>query len=733
MAGFYPNLGNIRRTKNSRDEHVEIEREAREQIMSVQFGRWNFEGQPLAPGYIERVSAALAPYGPDSNESYSKVGIRILYRAFHTTKESRREKQPCISPSGAVITWDGRLDNRADLISELRDSLTVDSTDVAIVAAAYEKWGANCLGKLIGDWALSIWNPKDYSLLLAKDPVGTRQLYYTTEKDQVTWSTILDPLVLFAGKTFQICEEYVASWLATALPVAHLTPYLGINTVPPSSSVLLRAGRYGARDIITKYWDFDSGKRIRYRTDAEYEEHFRVVFSEAVQRRLRCDGPVLAELSGGMDSSSIVCIADLVLAQGQNAASHPNITPGSNLTPRMDTISWYDASNPGMDEYPYLTKVEQKRGRMGYHIDFGALRQRNETRVSSQTSLASGFAQNGLVATPFTINRSDSFFRQYTTHMRSMGYRVVLVGVAGDEVMGSGVPTPTPELQNLLAKGRFFTLAQQLKAWAVKMRKPRLPLLWEAVLGFFASSSARLHPSEDTRLASWLHPDFVRRNNAAVRGDLFRVKLFGPLPSFQSQVATLNFLRKIPAFHVPPSDILFERRFPYLDRSLLEFMYAIPRELIVRVGQRRFLMKRALVGIVPDEILNRRQRTYIAPELDKDRSAEWPSLAVIGQHIVGSAVGVIDASRFLEVLQKARRNEDVPIELLSRTLTLEYWLRHLAIQGVLTTSTVHKPTRIFRFIPSSRAEVHRKRGTSSSRPSVLGPQAPGQVGQSSAS
>ena len=142
--------------------------------MSVQFGRWNFEGQPPAPDYIEKVNAALAPYGPDSNESYSKGGVRILYRAFHTTKESRREEQPCISPSGAVITCDGRLDNRSDLISELRDSLTNGSTDVAIVAAAYEKWGANSFAKLIGDWALSIWNPRDRSVLLAKDPIGTQ-------------------------------------------------------------------------------------------------------------------------------------------------------------------------------------------------------------------------------------------------------------------------------------------------------------------------------------------------------------------------------------------------------------------------------------------------------------------------------------------------------------------------------------------------------------------------------
>src|ERR1700694_1769019 len=114
--------------------------------MSIQFGTWNFEDKPPAPEYIEKVGAALAPYGPDSNESYSKGGLRILYRAFHTTQESRREKQPHISSSGAVITWDGRLDNRAELINELRNSLTVNSTDVAIIGASYEKWGTNCLG-----------------------------------------------------------------------------------------------------------------------------------------------------------------------------------------------------------------------------------------------------------------------------------------------------------------------------------------------------------------------------------------------------------------------------------------------------------------------------------------------------------------------------------------------------------------------------------------------------------
>src|ERR1700732_2413300 len=115
--------------------------------MSIQFGRWNLDGKPVEPLYLDRVESIIAPYGPDGRGCFAQDHVAILYRAFHTTKESRREKQPHMSPSGAVITWDGRLDNHAELISELSDYLTNGSTDVAIVAMAFEKWGANCFTK----------------------------------------------------------------------------------------------------------------------------------------------------------------------------------------------------------------------------------------------------------------------------------------------------------------------------------------------------------------------------------------------------------------------------------------------------------------------------------------------------------------------------------------------------------------------------------------------------------
>ena len=119
-------------------------------------------------------------------------------------------------------------------------------------------------------------------------------------------------------------------------------------------------------------------------------------------------------------------------------------------------------------------------------------------------------------------------------------------------------------------------------------------------------------------------------------------------------------------------------------------MFAIPREQIVRVGQRRSLMKRALVGIVPDEILNRKKGKAPPQESPKGSPKEPRLLPDIGPPITSGIIGIVDPDRFVEVLLKARRNEDVPMGSLNRTLTLESWLRHLTLQGVLTNSVSTK-------------------------------------------
>ena len=620
--------------------------------MSVLFGRWNFDGRPADRKYLGRAEGMLAPYGPDGGGIYIKDSVGILFRALHTNSESRIEAQPHIAPSAAVLTWDGRLDNRDGLVRELSNIADTRSTDVSIVAAAYERWGAACFSKLLGDWALSIWNPRDRSLILAKDAIGTRHLYYSVEKEQVSWSTILDPLVLLAGKPFALEEEYIAGWLSF-FPATHLTPYRGIRSVPPSSSVLIRAGQHS----ICKYWDFDPSNRVRYRSDVEYEEHFRAVFQESVRRRLRSDRPVLAELSGGMDSSSIVCMADILLARGLAE------------TPRLDTVSYYDSSEPNLNERPYFAKVEEKRGRAGCHIDFTA-----------REFFSRGSQGRDLVLSPGTIYPHGRATQEFIACVTSQENRVVLSGFGGDEVAG-GVPTSIPELQDLLAAGNLAALPHRLKVWALDRKKPWLHLLFEVARGFLPT--ARAGVSGHGRLTPWLAPAVVKRQQQALTGYQTRLKVFGAPPSFQINLIALQGLRRQLAVDASSSASCCEKRYPFLDRSLLEFMYAIPREQVVRPGQRRSLMRRALVGIVPAGVLERKRKAFVVRAPLAAISGEWANVAKATHNMVSAALGAIDQRVFAESLERARRGQNVPLAAMMRTLYLEFWLRNIKNCGIL--------------------------------------------------
>ncbi|MCU1300729.1 MAG: hypothetical protein JWQ87_1013 [Candidatus Sulfotelmatobacter sp.] len=617
--------------------------------MSVQFGKCNLDGKPVDPRDLDRVRSVVTPYGPDGEGYLCRENFGILYRAFHTTKESRNEVQPRVSGSGAVMTWDGRLDNREDIIGQLHGKVSADSTDLEIATAAYEQHGIDFLARLIGDWALSVWNPKDHSIILAKDLVGTRHLYYSVENDHVTWCTILDPLVLFANHSLRLEEEYLAGWLSF-FPAPHLTPYVGIHSVPPSCFVRLGKGTHR----LSKYWDFDPAKRIRYRDDVQYEEHFRTVFAQSVRRRLRSDGPVLAELSGGMDSSSIVCMADALISNGVADTSH------------LDTISYYDDSEPGWNERPYFSKVEEKRARTGCHIDAG----------SHELSL-SGDRQ--FLATPASGRHTSATAQKFAECLLLRGSRAILSGTGGDEVMG-GVPTPIPELEDLLARARFGRLAHQLKLWALEKRVPWFHLLSETLRAFLPPHWTRVQVHRQP--APWLNQGFVKRNRVVLQGYGGRSKLFGPLPNFQENLSALSALQRQFGCDPAPKEPLYEKRYPYLDRDLMEFIYAIPREQIVRPGQRRSLMRRSLVGLVPGEILNRKRKAFVVRAHIDAISKQWTGVMKICDQMMSSSLNVVDANRFREALQLGLHDPHFPIVSVLRTLNIELWLRSICEQGI---------------------------------------------------
>ncbi|MGH9718656.1 MAG: hypothetical protein ACRD8O_00455 [Bryobacteraceae bacterium] len=123
--------------------------------MSAQAGVYNFDGRPVDPDLLARLALRLELRGPDGCVEYRGGPLGMVYRAFHTTKESRQETQPLVSRYGHALTWDGRLDNRRDLIAQLGASAAGATTDAGLVMAAYLRWGRACFEKLIGDFASS--------------------------------------------------------------------------------------------------------------------------------------------------------------------------------------------------------------------------------------------------------------------------------------------------------------------------------------------------------------------------------------------------------------------------------------------------------------------------------------------------------------------------------------------------------------------------------------------------
>jgi asparagine synthase (glutamine-hydrolysing) len=620
--------------------------------VSVQAGIWNFDGRPVDRTLLADISASLKHQGPDGEFCHMDDSVALLYRPFHTTADSRREKQPYFSHRGFALTWDGRLDNRDELIPELRSELEAGPTDVAIVATAFDRWETDSFRRFVGDWAVSVWKPKQQELLFATDYMAIRHIFYYLKNDQILWSTDLSSLVLLSSDKFHIDDNYIAGYLAHA-PDANLTPYRQIRQVPPGQFVCVRDGRAS----VERFWRFSAKSRIRYKTDLEYEEHFRYVFRRSVQRRLRSDSPILAELSGGLDSSSIVCMADDILAtEGAEAAS-------------LDTLSYYDKTEPSGDDYIHFPKIEQKRGRVGIHIDGSPL----------------GAAPASLECTDFcplpgALGSARMLDAQRARVLRSGGYRAILSGIGGDEFMG-GVPDPRAHLADLIVQFKFVSLAKQLVAWSLVKRRPWIQLLWQSAVDILPFSLAR-HFVREARIEPWIRKDFAKRTRLAIRQCDVDEHFGLWLPTRRSYIAGVLVMANNLAKLTAPVQALEEARYPFLDQTLIEFLLSIPADQLLRPGERRSLMRRSLTGIVPSEILSRRTKQLGVRTPMVILEKHWDELKNIYQTPLSACLGYVDEVQLLKTIGDARAGRIVPLVRVLWTISLEYWLRDLAARGL---------------------------------------------------
>ena len=613
--------------------------------MSIIFGICKPLGDSTTRQEVVHFSAATERYAAEGTEIAVSGRTGMGMQHYRTHERASLETGPAVDETGNMIALDGRIDNHKELREQLglSDPRTPDSL---IVLAAFRRWGNACFSHLIGDWALAIWSAAEQTLYLARDHAGTRSLYFRNLDGVLQWSTYLETLV-GAATAPVIDDEYVVRYLSSR-PLRDITPYKHIRSVPPAHSLAIRDERVSTRC----HWDPAAPRRIRYASDQEYDEHFLALFQQAVARRTGTGAPILAHLSGGMDSTSIVCMSD-----------HLRRQQGQTTEELLDTLSFYDDTEANWDERSYFSLVERSRGKTGVHI---------RTSLLDRTCLPED-PSNGVSLLP----GRDSASAQHESHLMqaisARPYKVILAGMGGDEVLG-GVPAPDPELATLLMSGHFVKFISRSIAWCLPSRSPLI-----RTIGGVLASTIQLYrgePINSNSIPTWIHKELLARSSMCDKDySAIRNRHRATPLAICNGSAWWAVMETLP--HLRPSILTrHEYRYPYLDRDLVEFLFAIPREQLIQPGRRRYLMRRALQGIVPREILERRRKAFIsrAPLLAlKDANA---SIQKLFANSLAAERSWIDVEAFSSVLSgTVETNDPRWVMPLATTVAFELWLQ----------------------------------------------------------
>lgn len=616
-------------------------------------GIYLFGRRAVDKRYLGRLGALLSRRGVDGGADIVDGSVGFSYRAFHTNKESRSEVQPFKSKGGEILVWDGRLDNREDVsrltgIRMSRGGRVV--SDVELVMGLYERAGVEFLEGLVGEFALSLWDPHARRIILARDGSGVRSLYYWLGGEKFLWSSDLTALLEVSGGSLEIDEDHVAGFLSFGVDCGR-TPYLGFNAVRPGHVVVVdHEGVVKGR----RFWGLDPNAEIRLPNDRAYEEMFRELFTEAVACRLRADGPVVAELSGGLDSSSIVCMGHrLVEAGGVDAAS-------------LEMVSHVSDRCRSSDERKFIAYVEEHVGKRSSY-----LRQEDHPYLSPMPDNAHVSTIN-----PYLTNCGYQIALKEL--LERHGARVLLSGIGGDELLHS-VNDPAPELSDLLVRVRLLKLVGRVRVWAKLLREPYGRLLWhKAVLPALPLRlRASFKPEHRVYVPAWLNPDFVSRTGFRERNvgtkDVFGFRY--PTGRDQS-TGFLSVVNRISTGYygeIAEHDVSY----PFLHRPLVEFLCAIPFEQLLRPGESRSLMRRALFGILPEGTLKRRGKGDPSEVVGVWFERQWPKWRDLFESPRVVSYGFADGERLKQGLERARHGAVADGFLLTSILTLEVWLRLL--------------------------------------------------------
>jgi asparagine synthase (glutamine-hydrolysing) len=555
--------------------------------MSGIYGLLRLDGQSIAPAALDGMAAALAHRGPDGNGIWHEGHVGLGCQSMKVTPESIDTRQPESDGLGACVVFDGRIDNR----DELRTRLQVTSnSDTALLLTLYRRYGQNFAGELNGDYALALYDTRERRLLLARDVVGTRPVYYSRSGALLAFASEIKALLTALPGRPKPNVQYLAVNLLGGMPPsdAGFTHFKDVISLQPGHTLVCEQGK---EPRTFQHSDFEVEKEIRFKRDEDYIEAFREHFFTAVKRRIRSKYPVVVSVSGGLDSSSIFCVAKKLLEED------------SSLTPQLIGITHSAPEGSSADERTYVAAIERD-----YHVkidavpvEFSGMLAGLEYTVSTyEAPWADIQWQNG---------------KQMLDRALATGARSFVGGYWGDQMMFESA-----YLADLARGLRIPTLMQHVRelpkwmggnrAWLLKgaARQAVKSFIPEMVRPLIMAYRRRTAPMNRDR--PWFTQWF--RNEGRKHWPIYRPRK----RRFISQSAKVRYQDANAKYYVQAMEIFtksgarkgMEFLIPFLDRDLIQYLIQIPGEKTAPSGVHRGMLRLAMQGILPEEIASRRTK-----------------------------------------------------------------------------------------------------------------------------
>lgn len=543
---------------------------------------------------LERMVKRIAHRGPDGAGVWSEGPVGLGHRMLYTTPESFMERFPLLNGDGDLaLTADARIDNRDELIAALgiNGRPREEITDGELILGAYERWGESCPEKLLGDFAFAIWDRRKQRLFCARDHMGLKPFYYHRSGRALVFASEIKALLCVPEVPHRLNEVRVADYLASFWEDKEITFYRGILRLPPAHR--MSVDRHGTR--IESYWSLDPSREVRLGSDEEYAEAFREIFTEAVGSRLRSAFPAGSMLSGGLDSSAIVCVARQLL------------TPNGGY--RLHTFSAIFDDMPERDERRFIDAVLAGGGLEPHYLHAD----RSEPLADLDRILQ---YEDEIFFAPI-------LFLHWGLHNAAQqhGVRVLLNGLDGDSVVSHGYD----HLTKLARRGRWRTLVAEVNGLHARLGLPRLKTLLQFGIKPLAPEplrQARRILRRRKRLpqataSMMINADFAQRIDLAGRVQTAQEDRSGLVRTAREhhlRVLTSGlFTFMLEANDRAAAVSSIEPRSPFYDKRLVEFCLALPPEQKLQQGWTRVVVRRALADILPAEVRWRGGKGSFAP------------------------------------------------------------------------------------------------------------------------